>query len=394
MKYEHKADEQERWRRLSEWLIKEAMFRPSCIYYWYSLANNRTIRTLNQIADKMVLAMEYAKYYYRDYPKDLTSPAEVEAPDTVDVEKDILYFKGQLSSGDKVPLSREEAIDEIEVLLWQAEDLLGKCSSDIKGLRHKMYSETMKEVLESNYQDLHRSNDPITSLRALVQLRAAKHRASPKVKGEGASFTIAESVVSCSLEGDPVQPELLGIQVGDIVNDTETVTAISGTTFTLSNSLESVSKIESAVSMPLQTASTVSYAVRNARIPELHYRTAAEFQKSMQAILDLIEFIDVNKVPVFYRAMNLTLKGQESLVTVLGQQPRPPFTRKQQIHATNLLSKLAERGFGLAISNLVRYRITQVLTADSEFYASIEKLLEQTSLDTRNIFGIARREVQ
>lgn len=376
-----RKQEEDRWREIHLDLSQRFMFTPSVGFYCIHMANNSVLKKLYTAADSLASSFAYAKYYfldmdtrppidYPDYPADVYDPT-----DFIESAKS-LYG----NASDRVNISRADAIEKILNAASEYNTVLESIRKITKGASGAVeYPSSCSEAIkEDSAIHINAGQNISVALTKALRARASQYRKSLSSIAEEATFTVSESTVSCFLEGDPVSPRLLGIEVGSIVNgsfDYE-VTSISGSSFSTLNSITSVEYIMSPLSVVETRANVLkSFSLRASPItvPEV-VGNASEFVSILQQMIDSIRMIDESKTPAQASRLGLELKTLDNLAQAFSSEVG--FTKAQRDFAIKTLDLVRNNGYDLTEYLLKNYQIPMALELDT-----LSRSLDSLALD-------------
>lgn len=372
-------EELQRWNEFRKELACRMMFTPSCLFYFIHMANNKVFKKLNTAATTLAKAFKYAKYYYLDLDDPGPKP-RLYSNTGYDHEKIIALIKDTSQTSQRFPMSKEESVKKIMGYISTYNQEISELKKITFGFQPSfIYPENYFIAVKYNASSSMRRSRTTESLAQALKCRAALERKVAALKGQGATFSISDKTVSCFLKGDAISPKLLGIEVGDVVNDDYDfrVSSLGVSSFTVDSSgLSSITSIISPLcEVEITAANFKSFVFKHKPISEDPILNSGELKDRFQSMLDRIRDIDPAHTPSIYSNLDLTLA--EGLAVLPSMRPRvPPFTKQQRDFAIKTLDLAKNRGFDLVEFMLRNYRIRDCLFAESE-----ERSLDALAVD-------------
>ncbi len=360
--------EQNRWIEFHRELCSRVLFTPSCVMYFTHLANNRIHKSLHSAASDLASCLKYGKYYFLDLDKPHETPF---APPTNSYDPEEIISKIKTPRSSRIPVTKDDAIRKVISCAENFNTKMGSLQSVSFGVQSLFkYPEECHTALLEYSRVRYDPTKPREALGRALKCRAAKERVFASQKGHGATFTIQDKEISCFMKGDAISPKLLGIEVGDLVNDDYSfeVTNISTTSFTIKNSgLSSVSSILSPLVEAELVASTLrSFVSSYVPIKITEINNASDFKEILQQILDRVRDIDSSLTPSLYSNLGLTLKANSKSILPTMRPRIPKFSRSQRNFAVKTLELAKSRGFDVVEFMLKNYRTRDCLITTNQ----------------------------
>lgn len=360
------AVEQERWGSFHRELCSRVLFTPSCVMYFTHMANNRVHKTLYAAAQSLAKSLNYAKFYFLDL-EDRESTVETPSG-SFDPESIISTMKSPNST--RVHITRKEAVSKVTAAAATFNSVIESIVKISFGMQNTFqYPEACHEALLSYARKNLNDSSPKDTLAYALKCRAASYRKFAFSKGDGASYTVDGTTVHCFLKGDKISPKLLGIEVGDIVNDSYDyeITSTSNLSFSVKNSgLSTVTTVSSPlVEAELSATALRAFVASYKPIVVSEVNNASDFTELLQQMLDRVRDVDSGLTPALYSNLGLTLNtGKSILPTVKSRIPQ--FSKQQRDFAVKTLDLAKNRGFDLIEYMLRNYRIQDCLITIDE----------------------------
>lgn len=358
-------EEAQRWEDFHLELSSRVLFTPSIVLYFTHLANNKLYKDLHDAAKELSQVFVYGKYYFLDLEVEGTPPAPIATPSTYSASQVISSAKDSGPSG-RLPVSRADSLSKIVSASEKFNDSVFSLSSLIIGARTPFVYPTDCYYAIGRRASLQASSSSeLTNLAWAIKYRAATLRRTASVKGQGATFKVDSTQVTCFIEGDPTSPKLLGIEVGDLVNNSDVVvTSITDTYFEVSAQVSDITSITNS----LGSVELVSSILRGhllsfnpIAVPD-SVNSASDFKSLLQSMLNSLRDLSEDLTPdsTIINQLGLSVESRKNLLPQVEEIPSK-FTKSQRDFAIKTLDLAKSKGFDMIEFMLRNYRISEAL---------------------------------